>query len=266
VVGAVNLGRKDPASIVLRVEADKSQRNLANQLPVSRSRTRRCCALLTHLVYFVRLGTEYIIQGLYMATSTSRAESQSLHRHKSLRTLKSNENSTNLARPHESLEASLCSIIQQSAALISSYRLGTRARETCSTYIEVSLQRRQHQMTEVLEGSTPLGKVGRLGCCSRRVAPLKMASLESFLLPLVTLPSTQPQIRSVKSPKDSYTLKPPASYSLMFVRTRCPSKRDDSKVGLLFHFTRSSTTIVQEYSVILSISRTYDTSDIYHKR
>jgi hypothetical protein len=54
--GAVNLGRKDPASIVLRVEADKSQRNLANHLLLSRSRTRGCCALLTRLVYFVRLG------------------------------------------------------------------------------------------------------------------------------------------------------------------------------------------------------------------
>jgi hypothetical protein len=213
----VNLGRKDPASIVLRVEADKSQRNLANQLPVSRSRTRRCCALLTHLVYFVRLGTEYIIQDLYMATSTSRAESQSLHRHKSLRTLKSNKNSTNLARPHKSLEASLSSIPQQFSALICSHRLGARARETCSLYIEVSLQRRQHRVTEVLEGSTPPGKVGQLGCCSRRVAPSKVATLEPFLLPLVAVPSTQPQIRFVLSPKDSYTLKPPASYSFTFV-------------------------------------------------
>lgn len=32
--GAVNLGRKDPASIVLRLEADKSQRNKANDLPL----------------------------------------------------------------------------------------------------------------------------------------------------------------------------------------------------------------------------------------
>jgi hypothetical protein len=152
-----------------------------------------------------------------MATSTSRAESQSLHRHKSLRILKSNKNSTNLARPHKSLEASLSSIPQQFSALICSHRLGARARETCSLYIEVSLQRRQHRVTEVLEGSTPPGKVGRLGCYPRRVAPLEMATLESFLLPLVTLPSTQPQIRSAKSPKDSYMLKPPASYSLISV-------------------------------------------------
>ena len=32
--GAVNLGRKDPASIVLRLEADKSQRNPANDQPL----------------------------------------------------------------------------------------------------------------------------------------------------------------------------------------------------------------------------------------
>lgn len=32
--GAVNLGRKDPASIVLRLEADKSQRNPANDRPL----------------------------------------------------------------------------------------------------------------------------------------------------------------------------------------------------------------------------------------
>ena len=32
--GAVNLGRKDPASIVLRLEADKSQQNPANDQPL----------------------------------------------------------------------------------------------------------------------------------------------------------------------------------------------------------------------------------------
>ena len=83
--GAVRLGRKDPASIVLRLEADKSQR----MINLSRSRTRVCCAVLTHLRYFVsltyKLGRTY--KKLYKATSTSRAESQSRNRHKSLKTL-----------------------------------------------------------------------------------------------------------------------------------------------------------------------------------
>lgn len=57
---------------------------------LSRSRTRVCCAVLTHLRYLepstYKLGETY--KKLYKATSTSRAGSQSRNRHKSLRVLK----------------------------------------------------------------------------------------------------------------------------------------------------------------------------------
>ena len=144
----MRLGRKDPASIVLRLEADKSQR----MINLSRSRTRVCCAVLTHLRYFVsltyKLGRTY--KKLYKATRTSRAESQSRDRHKSLRALNAEQEQHNLARPHKSLAASPPSELQQCSVLISHHRLAVLERETCSSYIDVSLQGRNHQMVEVL--------------------------------------------------------------------------------------------------------------------
>jgi hypothetical protein len=104
--------------------------------------------------------------------------------------------------------------------------------ETCSTYIEVSLQRRQHRVTEVLEGSTPPGKVGQLGCCSRRVAPLNMVG-HLGVLPAATcrssLDATTNTFRAV-----TQGLVHAQASSFVFVhvrRTRCPSTRNCLKVG-----------------------------------
>jgi hypothetical protein len=61
-------------------------------------------------------------------------------------------NSTNLARPHKSLTASPSSKLRHSSAQLCLHRLGTLKSETCSTYIDVSLQGRKHSKVEVLEG------------------------------------------------------------------------------------------------------------------